>query len=101
MSHAVSDCRQPVCCRAALCQDQTGVGIRGGHDKSVCLQECFHQLVLVRGSLSKFKFTRTVIQAGTEFLEGSVDSEFFEMSIDTTGPGQKVFSAVHTSGAEM
>src|SRR5260370_12318972 len=67
----------------------------------VCFQECLDQLVLVRGSLSKFKFTGAVVQAGTELLEGSVDSELFEMSINTTGPGQKVFSAVHTSGAEM
>jgi hypothetical protein len=57
--------------------------------------------VLVRGSLSKFKFTRAVIQAGAELLEGPVDSEFFEVSIDTMGPGQKVFSAVHTSRAKM
>src|SRR6202163_5172978 len=80
---------------------QLVVGIRGGQDKTVCLQERFHQLVLVRGSLSKFKLTRAVVQAGTELLEGPVESEFFEMSIDTMGPGQKVFSAVHTSRAEM
>jgi hypothetical protein len=57
--------------------------------------------VLVRGSLSKFKLTRTVVQAGTELLEGPVDSEFFEVSIKTVGPRQKVFSAVHTSRAKM
>jgi hypothetical protein len=57
--------------------------------------------VFVRGSLSKFKFARAVIQAGTELLEGPVDSEFFEVPINTVGPGQKVFSAVHTPRAEM
>jgi hypothetical protein len=67
----------------------------------ICSQEGFHKLVLVRGSFSKFKFARAVVQAGTEFLEGPVDSEFFEVSIDTMGPGQKVFPAVHTSRAEM
>jgi hypothetical protein len=80
---------------------QLVVGIWGGHDKAVCFQERFHQLVLVRGSLSKFKFARAVVQAGTELLEGPIRSEFFEMSINTTGPAQKVFSAVHTSRAEM
>ena len=82
-------------------KSQLVVGIRGGHDKTVCLQERFHQLVLVRGSLSKFKFTRAVVQAGTELLEGPVDGEFFEVSINTMGPGQKVFPAVHTSRAQM
>jgi hypothetical protein len=38
---------------------------------------------------------------GTELLEGPVDSKFFEVSVDTAGPGQKVFSAVHTSRAKM
>jgi hypothetical protein len=64
-------------------------------------QEGFHKLMFVRGSLSKFKFARAVVQAGTELLEGPVDSEFFEVSINTMGPGQKVFSAVHTSRAKM
>jgi hypothetical protein len=64
-------------------------------------QEGFHELVFVRGSLSKFKFPRAVVQAGTELLEGPVDSKFFEVSVDTAGPGQKVFSAVHTSRAKM
>src|SRR5580693_8156901 len=82
-------------------KSQLVVGIRRGHDKAICLQERFHQLTLVRGSLSKFKFTRAVIQAGTEFLEGPVDSEFFEVSINTMGPRQKVFPAVHTSRAQM
>jgi hypothetical protein len=67
----------------------------------VCFQECLDKLVLVRGSLSKFKFTRAVVQARTELLEGPVDSEFFEVSIDTLGPRQKVFSAVHTSRPKM
>src|SRR5271166_6563416 len=80
---------------------QLVVGIWGGHDKTVCFQERFHQLVFVRRSLSKFKFARAVIQAGTEFLEGPVDSEFFEVSINTVGPRQKVFSAVHTSRPKM
>jgi hypothetical protein len=71
------------------------VGILGGHDKTVCLQERFRQFVLVRGSLYKFKLTKAVVQAGTELLEGLVDSEFFEVSINTVEPGQKVFSAVH------
>jgi hypothetical protein len=53
--------------------------------------------VLVRGSLSKFKFTRAVVQAGTELLEGPVDSEFLEVSIDTLRPRKKIFSAVHAS----
>jgi hypothetical protein len=82
-------------------KSQLVVGIRGGQDKTVRLQERFHQLVFVRRSLSKFKFARAVIQAGTEFLEGPVDSEFFEVSINTVGPRQKLFSAVHTSRAEM
>jgi hypothetical protein len=82
-------------------KSQLVVGIRGGHDKTVRLQERFHQLVLVRGSVSKFKFTRAVVQAGAELLEGTVDSKLFQVSIDTMGPGHKVFSAVHTSRAEM
>src|ERR1700692_1471968 len=82
-------------------KSQLVVGIRGGHNKTVCLQEGFHQFVLVRGSLSKFKFTRAVVQAGTELLEGPVDGEFFEVSINTVGPGQKIFSAVHTSRPKM
>jgi hypothetical protein len=57
--------------------------------------------VLVRGSFSKFKFARAVVQAGTELLEGPFDREFLEVSIDTMGPRQKVFSAVHTSRAKM
>jgi hypothetical protein len=57
--------------------------------------------VLVRGSLSEFKFARAVIQAGAEFLEGPFDGEFSEMSINTTGTEQKVFPAVHTSRTEM
>jgi hypothetical protein len=57
--------------------------------------------VLVRGSLSKFKFSRAVVQAGAELLEGAFVSEFFEVAIDAMGPGQKVFSAVHASRAEM
>jgi hypothetical protein len=67
----------------------------------VCFQECLDKLVLVRGSLSKFKFARAVVQARTELLEGPVDSEFFEVSIDTLGPRQKVFSPVHTSRPKM
>ena len=67
----------------------------------ICSQEGFHKLVFVRGSLSKFKFARAVVQAGTELLEGAVDSKLFQVSIDTMGPRQKVFSAVHTSRAEM
>src|SRR6266852_2593725 len=67
----------------------------------VCFQECLDQFVLVSGSLSKFKFTRAVVQAGTEFLEGPVNGELFEMSVNTAGPGQKVFSAVDTSRAKM
>ena len=67
-------------------KSQLVVGIRGGHQETVCPQECFHQFVLVRGSLSKFKFTRAVIQAGTEFLEGPIDSELFEVSINAMGP---------------
>ena len=82
-------------------KSQLVVGIRGGQDKAVRLQEGFHQFVLVRGSLSKFKFARAVIQAGTELSESPVVSEFFEMSIDAMGPGQNVFSAVYTSRAEM
>jgi hypothetical protein len=82
-------------------KSQLVVGVRGGQDKAVRLQERLHQLVLVRRSLSKFKFTRAVVQARTELLEGPVESEFFEVSIDTSGPGQKVFSAVHTSRPKM
>jgi hypothetical protein len=82
-------------------KSQLVVGIRGGQDKTVGLQERFHQLVLVRGSVSKFKFARAVVQAGTELLEGPVDSKLFQVSIDTMGPGQKVFSAVHTSRPKM
>src|SRR5580658_446391 len=82
-------------------KSQLVVGIRGGHDKTVCLQERFHQLALVRGSLSKFKPTRAIVQAGTELLEGPVDSEFFEVPINTAGPRQEVFSAVHTSRPKM
>src|SRR5713101_1898493 len=82
-------------------KSQLVVGIRGGQDKTVCLQERFHQLVLVRGGLSKFKFARAVVQAGTELLEGAVDRKLFEVSIDTMGPRQKVFSAVHTSRPKM
>jgi hypothetical protein len=69
-------------------KSQLVVGIRRGHDKTVCLQERFHHLVLVGGGLSKFEFTRAVVQAGTELLEGPVDSEFFEVSINTLGPRQ-------------
>jgi len=82
-------------------ESQLVVGIWGGYDKTVRLQERFHQLVLVRGSLSEFEVTRAVVQAGTELLEGPVDSKFFEVSINTIGPGQKVFSAVDTSGPKM
>src|ERR1700686_4013868 len=82
-------------------KSQLVVGIWGCQDKPVRLQEGFHQLVLVRWSLSKFKFTRAVVKASTELLESPVDGKLFEVSIDTMGPGQKVFSAVHTSGAEM
>jgi hypothetical protein len=82
-------------------ESQLVIGIRGGHDKPVRLQERFHQLVLVRGSLSKFKFARAVIQAGTELLEGAVDNKLFEVSIDTMGPGKKVFSAVDASRPKM
>jgi hypothetical protein len=64
-------------------------------------KNAFHQLVLIRGSVSKFKFARAVVQAGTELLKGPVDSEFFEVSINAVGPGQKVFSAVHTSRPKM
>src|SRR5712671_4589555 len=39
-------------------ESQLVVGIWGGYDKTVRLQERFHQLVLVRGSLSKFKVAR-------------------------------------------
>src|SRR3984957_5839804 len=81
-------------------KSQLVVGIRGGHDKTVRLQEGFHQLVLVRGSLSKFKFARPVVQAVTELLEGPVTGKFFEVSIDTMGPGQKILSAVDTSLAK-
>ncbi len=66
-----------------------------------CSQEGFHKLVFVRRSFSKFKFARAVVQAGTELLEGTVDSKFFEVSIDTMGPGQKVFSAVDPSRPKM
>jgi hypothetical protein len=31
---------------------QLVVGIWGGHDKTVCFRERFHQLVIVRGSLA-------------------------------------------------
>jgi hypothetical protein len=82
-------------------KSQLVVGIRGGQDKTVRFQERLYQLVLVRRSLSKFKFARAVVQAGTELLEGPVDGEFFEVSINTVGPWQKIFSAVHTSRAEM
>src|SRR5258708_11352780 len=58
-----------------LCRpkSQLVVGIRGGQDKTVGLQERLHQLVLLRGSLSKFKFARAVVQARSELLEGPVD----------------------------
>jgi hypothetical protein len=65
------------------------------------LNYTLHILWNVGGSLSEFEFARAVEQAGTELLEGPVDSEFFEVSIKTVGPGQKVFSAVHTSRAKM
>ena len=63
------------------------IGIRGGHNKTVCLQERFHQLVLVCGSLSKFKFARAVVQAGTELLEGAVGVEAAATVVE--GPGQE------------
>jgi hypothetical protein len=66
-------------------KSQLVVRIRGGDDKTVRLQECFHQFVLVRGSLSEFKFARAVVQAGTELPESSVNSKVFEVSIDTNG----------------
>jgi hypothetical protein len=56
--------------------------------------------MLVRGSLSKFKFARAVVQAVTEFLEGPVTGKFFEVSINTMRPRQEILSAVHTSGAK-
>jgi len=68
-------------------KSQLVVGIRGGHDKTVCLQERFQQLV--RGSLSKFKFSRAVGKSRTELLEGTVDSKFFEVSITHYGTRQK------------
>src|SRR5262249_30827932 len=77
-------------------KSQLVVDIRGGHDKTVGLQERFHQLMLVRGSLSKFKFARAVVQTVTKLLEGPVTGKFFEVAIDTLGPRQKVLSAVHT-----
>jgi hypothetical protein len=82
-------------------KSQLVVSIRGDQDKTIRLQECFHEFTLVGGSLSKLKSARAVVQAGTEFLESSVYGEFFEMPINTTGPAQKFFSAVHTSRAEM
>jgi hypothetical protein len=82
-------------------KSQLVISIRGSQDKPVRLQERLHQFVLVSGSLSKFKLARAVVQAGAEFLEGPVDREFFEVSINTVGPGQKVFSTVHTPRAEM
>jgi hypothetical protein len=82
-------------------KSQLVVGIWRCHDKTVCFQERFHQLLLVRWSLSKFKFARAVVQAGTKLVEGPVDSKFLEVSINATGPLQKVFSAVHTSWTEM
>jgi hypothetical protein len=82
-------------------KSQLVVGIRGGQDKAVRLQERFYQFVLVRRSVSEFKFTRAVVQAGAELLEGPVNCEFFEVSIDSMRPGQKVFSPVHTSRAKM
>jgi hypothetical protein len=82
-------------------KSQLVIGIWGGHDKTVCLQERFDEFMLIRGSLSKFKLARAVVQAVTELLEGPVAGEFFEVSIDTMGPRQKVFPAVHTSRPKM
>ena len=86
-----------------LCRpkSQLVVGIRRRNDKMFCSQEGFHKLMFIRGSLSKFKFARVVVQAGTKLLESPIDSERFEVSINTMGPGQKIFSAVHTSRAKM
>jgi len=101
MSHDVSDCRQPVCYRAALSQVPTG---------------CRHSETSRQNGLSsrtlspprarpreplQIQITRAVVQASTELLESPVDSEFFEVSINTVGPRQKLFSAVHTPWAEM
>jgi len=78
----------PFVYRAALSQVPTGCRHSETSRQTVCLQERFHHLVLVRGSLSKFKFTRAVVQASTELLESPVDSEFFEVSINTVGQGR-------------
>jgi hypothetical protein len=67
-------------------KSQLVVGIRRGHDKTVCLQERFDQLMLICGSLSKFKLAGAVVQAVTELLKGPVTSKFFEVPIDTIGP---------------
>jgi hypothetical protein len=59
-------------------RSQLVVSIWGDQDKTVRLQECFHELALVPASLSKFKFARAVVQAGTKLVEGPVESKFFE-----------------------
>src|SRR5579862_6320166 len=56
--------------------------------------------MLICGSLSKFKFSRAVVQAVTQFLEGSVAGKFFEVSIDTMRPRQEILSAIDASGAK-
>jgi hypothetical protein len=56
--------------------------------------------MFVCGSLSKFKFSRAVVQAVTQFPEGSVAGKFFEVPINTMRPRQEILSAVDPSGAK-
>ena len=76
-------------------KSQLVVGIRRCQDKTVCLQERFHQFVLVCGSLSKFKFSRTVVQTSTELLEGPVNGEFSKVSIDA--PERVIYEKIFNS----
>jgi hypothetical protein len=52
----------------------------------VGFQERLDEFMLVGGSLSKLKFPRTVVQTSAKLLEGSVNSQFLEVSIDAVGP---------------
>src|SRR5713226_5393790 len=101
MSHAVSDCRQPVCCRAALSQVPTGCRHLGRSGQNGLSSRTLSPARARPREPLQIQIARAVVQAGTELLEGTVDGKLFEVSIDAMGPGQKVFSAVHTSRPKM
>src|SRR5580693_2775131 len=82
-------------------KSQLVIGIRGSHDKTVCLQEGFHQFVFIRGSLPKFKLTRAVVQAGTELLQSPVDSEFLRCRSTLWDQGRRSSLRLDTSRPKM